>query len=221
MELFHFDIECRGNYKTLEDFRNSDLRGYNLFIDKYNKTIWKEKYENAEDAYKENSSILSTYGSICCISFGFIDNNNNKQVRSYYGEDERYIVESFNNLLKKVETKNYKLSGYKILTFDIPWILHKLCKYGIEPANIINLYGKKPWELRIADMFEDWKLKFQYSYSFDEMLYEIGIESPKKLMDGSEVNDYFWKGDLESIKTYCEKDVKSSIEASLKLYRNF
>jgi hypothetical protein len=41
----------------------------------------------------------------------------------------------------------------------------KLHKYGIEPANIIYLYDKKPWDCKIVDMSDDWKSKFAWAFS--------------------------------------------------------
>jgi len=219
MELFHFDIESCGQYKDYETFLDSDERGAKLFMKKYEKMNWSEKYTDINEAYIENAGIISTYGRIVCISFGFTDNNGEKKISSFYGDDEQDIVNSFNNLLKKIETKNFNLSGFRINHFDIPWILHKLHKYGIEPANIIYLYDKKPWDMRITDMSDDWKGKFAWAFSFDEMCYELGVQSPKDVINGSDVHKYYWSGRIEDVKTYCEKDVSSSIDTSLKIYK--
>ena len=219
MELFFFDIETCGNYPDFETFKLNDERGTKLFYSKFDKMSWVEKYDSINDAYINNAGVISTYGKVCCISFGFIDNSGNNQIKSFYGEDEKEIITEFNNLLKKIETKNFKLSGWRITHFDIPWLLHKLHKYNIEPANIILTYDKKPWEMRIVDMFEDWKGKFAWSISFDEMCYELGIHSPKTEMNGSQVHEYYWSGKLEEIKTYCERDVLACIEASKKIYK--
>ncbi len=218
MELFHFDIETCGQYKDFDTFLDSDERGAKLFESKYIKMNWNEKYQSINEAYIENAGIISTYGKICCISFGY-ESNGEKQIRSFYGDDERDIVESFNNLLKKIEQKSFSLSGFRINHFDIPWVLHKLHKYGIEPASMIYLYDKKPWECRIVDMSDDWKQKFAWAFSFDEMCYELGVKSPKDAMNGSQVHKYYYQGRIEDIKTYCEKDVSSSIDASKKLYK--
>ncbi len=218
MELFHFDIETCGQYKDFDTFLDSDERGAKLFESKYSKMNWNEKYSSINEAYIENAGIISTYGKICCISFGY-ESNGEKQIRSFYGDDERDIVESFNNLLKKIEQKSFSLSGFRINHFDIPWVLHKLHKYGIEPASMIYLYDKKPWECRIVDMSDDWKQKFAWAFSFDEMCYELGVKSPKDAMNGSQVHKYYYQGRIEDIKTYCEKDVSSSIDASKKLYK--
>lgn len=218
MELFFFDIETCGQYKDYATFLDIDERGAKLFLSKYEKMNWSEKYTDVNEAYFENGGIISTYGKIVCISFGYIDNEGLSKISSYYGDNEEEIVNSFNNLLKKIETKNFNLSGFRILHFDIPWVLHKLHKYGIKPANIIYTYDKKPWELRVVDMSDDWKSRFAWPFSFDELAYELGINSPKDLMNGSQVHKYYWKGRVEEIKEYCEKDVKACIEASKRIY---
>ena len=218
MELFHFDIETVGKYKDYDTFLLNDERGAKLFEGKWKRMKWDEKF-SLEDSYIDQAGIISTYGRICCISFGYVDSNSQKQIRSFYGEDERLIVESFNDLLKKIEKKSFNLSGFRINYFDIPWVLHKLHKYEITPADMIRPYEKKPWEMRIIDMADDWKQKFAYTYSFDEMCYELGVASPKTKMDGSLVHEYYHTGRIEEIKEYCEMDVSSSIDAGLKLYK--
>lgn len=218
MDLFMFDIETACGYPDWKSFQLGDERGSNLFESKYHRMNWGEKYSSLEEAYKEQGGIISTYGRIVCISFGFTDDSGQSQIRSIYGEDEMEIVESFNNLLKKIEKKAFNLSGFRILHFDIPYVLHKLHKYQITPADIIKPYGKKPWEMRIVDMADDWRQKFAWSWSFDEMCYELGVDSPKDKINGGDVNDYFWSGRLEEIKEYCEKDVRACIEASKRIY---
>ena len=218
MELFHFDIESCGEYPDYNTFLLEDERGAKLFESKFKKMGWESKYENVETAYLESAGIISTYGKICCISFGYVNDSGEKQIRSFYGEDEREIVNNFNELLKKIETKSFKLSGYRIFYFDVPYVLHKLHKYGIKPANIIYLYDKKPWDSRIVDIADDWKGKFAWAFSFDEVCYELGVQSPKENMNGSEVHEYYHKGKLEDIKRYCEMDVSSSIDVGNILY---
>lgn len=218
MELFHFDIETAGQWKDFDEFQENDKRGSDLFKSKWERMRWSEKYQSLDEAYLDNSGIISTYGRIVCISFGYIDNDGQKRISSFCDQDERDIVESFNNLLTKIEKKAFNLSGFRINHFDIPWILHKCHKYGIKPANIIYVYDKKPWDMRITDMSDDWRQKFAWAFSFDEMCYELGVDSPKQEMNGSEVHKCFWNGELDKIKKYCESDVSASIDVSLKLY---
>ena len=217
MELFHFDIETCGEHATWEDFLANDATGAALFEKKWQRMRWSET-ETIEDAYLNHSPIISTYGKICCISFGFF-NNDQKRIKSYYGNDEKQILLDFKEMLIRIEKKSFNLSGFRIWYFDIPWILHKMHKYGITPPNILSIYDKKPWETRIVDMAEDWKQKFAWSSSFDEVCYELNIPSPKDKIDGSEVHGKYWVGAYDNIKEYCEKDVSASLDMDRKIYQ--
>jgi predicted PolB exonuclease-like 3'-5' exonuclease len=218
-DLFIFDIETVGSYKDYQTFKSSDERGAKLFENKFHKMKWDEIYHNIDDAYINNAGIISTYGRIVCISFGFIDDKGDKKIKSFYSNDEKDIVNSFNDLLKKIETKNFSLSGYRIFYFDIPWLLHKLHKYGIDPADIIYMYDKKPWDMRIVDISDDWKSRFAWASSLDEVSYELGLESPKDNINGSDVHKTYWDGNLDKIKEYCEKDISVSIDISKMIYK--
>lgn len=217
MELFHFDIETVGQYKDFNTFKISDEKGSALFEKKCLKSKWDIEHGTIEEAYLQTAPIVSTFGKIVCISFGYKHNDEYK-ISSFYGDDEKEIVDKFNELLKKIETKAFNLSGYRIAYFDIPWIMHKLHKYGIKPANILSIYGKKPWEMRIVDMADDWKQKFAWVSSFDEVCYEIGVQSPKSELNGSEVHNAYWNGHLLKVKEYCENDVKASLNVADILY---
>lgn len=218
MESLHFDIETAAQYKDFETFELNDQRGSELFRKKYSRmSSWLEKYQSVEEAYLEQAGIITTYGRIVCISFGFF-HDNEKRIKSYYGDDERDIVNSFNEMLKRIEKKNFNIVGFRILHFDIVYLLHKLHKYGIKPADIIYMYDKKPWDMRVIDMADDFKGRFAWPYSFDEVCYELDIESPKDKIDGSQVHKTYWGGDFELIKEYCEKDVSASLDMDRKIY---
>ena len=82
---------------------------------------------------------------------------------------------------------------------------------------ILDNYDKKPWEIKTFDLSEKWKAGFKYYTSLDEVCYEMDIDSPKDDISGSEVHEVYWGGtywnddNLIRIKTYCEKDVYSSM----------
>jgi hypothetical protein len=67
-----------------------------------------------------------------------------------------------------------------------------LNKYGITPSKIIDIYGSKPWDVHVVDLADEWKQKFKYFNTFDEVTYELGIDSPKDDIDGSMVHNVYW-----------------------------
>ena len=85
MELFHFDIETSGAYPDFETFKSNDERGAKLFESKFKKMDWETKWGTIDQAYLENAGIISTYGRIVCISFGYLDAGGTSQIRSFYG----------------------------------------------------------------------------------------------------------------------------------------
>lgn len=221
--LFYFDIETAGEYKDLQSLKENDERGYDLFVKKYKNNQWmQEKYDNIEDAYVNYAPIFSTFGKIVCISFGYYHKKNQQgySVLSIYGDNEFEILEQFQELLDKVSKRHMMLSGYRIKSFDIPWVIHKMNKYGIEPPKLVDVYGKKPWEIMAFDLADEWKQQFRYYVSFDEVAYELGVESPKDDMDGSMVHSTYWDGNgLTKIKTYCEKDVTTCLRVGEKMLK--
>lgn len=223
-KLFYFDIETVGQYKNLESLKESDTRGYDLFLKKFKNNPWmEERFENPERAYLENAPVFSTYGKIVCISFGYYHDKNVQgyTVSSIYGHDEREIVERFSELLDKVIKKGLMLSGYRIKSFDIPWVVHKLNKYNLEIPKIIDTYGRKPWEIHAFDLADEWKQTFKYYTSFDEVAYELDVDSPKDDIDGSEVHKVYWEdNDLNRIRLYCEKDVVSCLRVAEKMLKH-
>ena len=221
--LFYFDIETVGQYKDIDALKYNDLRGYNLFKKKYTNNLWmQERDDDIDYAYLNNAPIFSTYGKIVCISFGYYHDKTPQgyTVSSIYGDNEKDIVSQFQVLISKVSKRHMILSGYRIKAFDIPWIIHKMNKYNIEPPKLLDIQGKKPWEIAAFDLADGWKQQFKYYMSFDEVAYELDVESPKDDLDGSKVHKAYWvDDDLVGIKTYCEKDVITCMRVAEKMLK--
>ena len=219
-DLFYFDIETTGKYKDYKTCLLEDPKGAELFEKKYHKNEWMKEQGTLEESYEKSAGIFSTYGKIVCISFGYFTNKNEKgyTVGSIYGDNEEKIINDFSELLMKVSEKGMYLSGYVINAFDIPFVVHKILKYKAPLPSILNLYDKKPWEVSIFDLADKWKFQTKYYASLDEVCYELGIESPKDDINGSEVHNVYWyQNDLERIKTYCEKDVLSTMKVGRRI----
>jgi 3'-5' exonuclease len=216
-DFFYLDIETCGRYSNFNELKDNDPIGAELFEQKFNK-LWLDKYSDIESCYIEQSGIWSTWGKICCISVGYKSNENKRIINSIYGDDEKILLEKFNKLMLKVETKNFTLCGYRIFYFDVPWILHRMHHWDIKPANIIYMYNKKPWESRIIDIFDDWKQKLSNFNSLDEVCYELNIPSPKSDLKNNMIHSTYWNGDIERIVKYCEGDVNCLFDICDKMY---
>jgi len=79
---------------------------------------------------------------------------------------------------------------------------------GIPLPQIINIAGKKPWEVAHLDTMELWKFGDFKNYTSLELLTAVfGIPTPKEDIDGSMVAEVYYKEkDLNRIVEYCQRD---------------
>jgi predicted PolB exonuclease-like 3'-5' exonuclease len=172
-----------------------------------------EYWDKAAFGYPEFCKII-------CISMGYTNKNNEFVTISYYGHDEKDILEKFNTLLISVETKGMILAGAAIKRYDMPWLAKRMMVNGIAPSKLLNVYGKKPWDVIVYDIMEAWGQGCsQESYTpFECIAVSLGVESPKNDISGADVKRVYWEdGDIERIKTYCEGDVKQTMAVITKL----
>ena len=95
----------------------------------------------------------------------------------------------------------------------------RMLKHRLELPHVLQLMGKKPWEVPHLDTLELWKFgDFKHYTSLKLLAHFFGIPSPKDDMDGSDVaRVYYEEKDLARIVRYCEKDVITLTQVYLKL----
>ena len=192
------------------------------------KYLWdkKSKYfrtenQNAEDVY-ERAGIYAEFGKIICISAGFLTKDQIFRIKSFYNDDEKILLTEFKSMLQKAYKGTDKyLCAHNGKEFDYPYIARRMLINGIEIPDILNLAGKKPWEVKHLDTMELWKFGDYKNYTSLELLTEIfNIPTPKDDIDGSMVAKVYWEeNDLDRIVNYCEKDVLAIVQLFLK-YKN-
>ena len=181
--------------------------------DKKAKYLIKDEKDTSKSIYPR-AGIYAEFGKIVCISVAFF-HNEQLRVKSYYGDDEKVLLEEFAELLRKYfNTKDHLLCGHNAKEFDFPYIARRMLVNKIKLPNILDMAGKKPWEIRHMDTMELWKFGDYKNYtSLDLLTALFEIPTPKDDIDGSEVWSVYWKEkDLERIKTYCEKDTIAVVQ---------
>ena len=104
--------------------------------------------------------------------------------------------------------------------FDIPFLARRFLINGMTLPHLLNVAGKKPWEIKQIDTMELWKFgDFKHYTSLDLLTHIFKIPTPKDDIDGSQVAKvYYEDNDLDRIIKYCEKDVVATIQL-LRKYR--
>ncbi|MDR2127181.1 MAG: 3'-5' exonuclease [Prevotellaceae bacterium] len=208
-DILFLDIETVPQYKYLSDVPEN-IR--NLWIKKMSTQIKPD--EDAEQIY-QRAGIWAEFGKIVCISAGFIYKRNDKnifRIKSFYGDDEKKLLSEFNENLEKfseIRKHNIRLCAHNGKEFDFPYIARRMLINEIKLPKILNVGGKKPWEVPFLDTMELWRFGDYKNYTSLNLLATLfNIESPKDDIDGSMVADvYYNHGDIKRIACYCEKDV--------------
>ena len=182
----------------------------------------------ASELYDLKAGIFSEFAKVVCISVGFFEGTNKKlgnlRVKSFYGDDEKGLLEKFIVLLKAHfdKPKQQALCGHNIKEFDIPFLCRRMIIHNLKVPKMLDISGKKPWQVdHLLDTLVLWRFGDYKNYTSLRLLAAVlGIPSPKDDIDGSQVNEVYWKEkDHERIYQYCEKDVFTSAQVYLKLNR--
>jgi len=176
---------------------------------------------SAEDVY-EKAGIMAEFGKIVCISVGFIKNKQDERqlrIKSFYNHDEKALLVEFINLLGNYyNTNRHLLCAHNGKEFDFPYIARRILVNRLNLPGILDIAGKKPWEINHLDTMELWKFGDYKHYTSLALLTHIfDIPTPKDDISGADVSRVYWEeNNLERIVTYCEKDVEATVQLFLR-----
>lgn len=214
-KIMFFDIETVSQYPY-----------HSLLPDRWKK-LWARKAlgiikqnpeETADTAYNQ-AGLYPEFGKIICITAGVMDKQPSGKYKiikkTYAGDDEKKLLTDLAEMMSEPRVAEYQLCGHNVLEFDFPYIRRRMRVHGIKIPALLNIRGKKPWEVsHILDTMSLWREGDYRSYtSLDLLAATFDIESPKDDIDGSEVGHVYWEEqDIARIVTYCEKDVDTAVK---------
>jgi hypothetical protein len=169
----------------------------------------KREDDDTPESLFPRAGIYAEFGKIVCISFGMLIDGTFR-IKSFYGDEEKILLQDFATLLEtNFSSKDFLLCAHNGKEFDFPYLSRRMLINGIALPEILDLAGKKPWEVAHIDTMELWKFGDFKNYTSLELLAAIfNIPTPKDDIDGSQVGTVYWEDkDLERIVTYCQKDV--------------
>ncbi|MCF8349244.1 MAG: 3'-5' exonuclease [Bacteroidales bacterium] len=180
------------------------------------KALWDKKSRRMQTDDNKTSAevyasagIFAEFGKIVCISCGLFSGREFR-IKSFFGDDEKILLKEFSEMLNRhFDRSDALLCAHNGKEFDFPYIARRMLVQGVELPSILDLAGKKPWEVQHLDTMELWKFGDYKHYTSLELLAAIfDIPTPKDDIDGSMVGSVYWdEKNLDRIVTYCQKDV--------------
>lgn len=189
-------------------------------LDEDTRALWDHKADQigkegqtVEEVY-ERAGIYAEFGRIVCISVGVFHMLEGGQrefrVRSYFGHDEKELLKEFADMCDRHFAKSdHLLCAHNGKEFDFPYMARRMVINRLRIPKILQMTGKKPWEVRHLDTMELWKFGDRKSFTSLKLLtHVLGIPTPKIDIDGKDVaRVYYVEKDIDRIERYCKRDV--------------
>lgn len=191
-------------------------------LDDATKTLWDKKankirrseVEDHEELYSK-AGIYAEFGKIVCISCGFVTPDHKIRIKSFASDVEKELLLKFKTLLNSSYSSSDKiLCAHNGKEFDFPYIARRMLINDIMLPDILQIAGKKPWEIRHLDTLELWKFGDYKNYTSLALLTKVfKIPTPKDDISGADVHQVYWEEkNLDRIVKYCQKDVIAIIQ---------
>lgn len=186
--------------------------------------LWKKKAatlrnpeeRSLEDLFRERAGIYAEFGRIVCIGLGsFYGHPEAPQWHSKVlveAPDEASLLQQFQEQLTQHRAgRNLKLCAHNGKEFDFPFLARRMLIQGITPLPaVLQMQGKKPWEIPWLDTLDEWKFgDYKHYTSLDLLAALFDIPSSKSDLTGAAVGQvYYETKDLTRIGAYCLGDVQ-------------
>lgn len=217
--ILFLDIETVPQYASYQDMPES---WKSLWDIKAGYIIRNKEDETFETVYPR-AGIYAEFGKIICISCGFIQGTGDSKkitLKSFAGENEKLLLHEFAEMLRKWSAHEQRfLCGHNGKEFDFPYLCRRMIVNNVDIPSILNISGKKPWEVNHLDTMELWKFgDFKNYTSLNLLAHALDIPTSKDDIDGSMVWEVYWKEkNLQRIVTYCQKDVVTVAQILLRM----
>lgn len=193
------------------------------FWSKKAEQIKKEKECDAPETLYSRAGMYAEFGKVVCISCGIIGGSGEDKklmIKSFCCEDEKIILGNFSEMLKKWFAPEKVLCAHNGKEFDFPFLSRRMIINYLPVPCMLQMAGKRPWEIPHLDTMELWKFGDYKCYTTLNLLaYTFGIPTPKDDIDGSMVSHvYYVENDLKRISTYCQKDVITMAQVYLRMH---
>ena len=168
---------------------------------------WKNRdFVDDDEALYRASALSGNFGRIFCIGYALDD----KPSQIIKGEEGNILSQWW-----EIAASATKFVGHNIINFDIPFLYKRSIVNKCSPTQLLPI---KNFETEnIYDTDKQWnRWVYQSSIKLHHLALALGLPSSKENgIDGSQVYDFYLKGQHQQIYDYCKRDV----ELTRKIYK--
>ncbi len=218
-DILFIDIET---VASTDDYASMDERMKVQWSRKAN-FFRRDAHLTDEELFHERAGIYAEFGKIVCVAVGrYLENEPGElslKTKVYSGDREAEVLMEFKNMVEKFDSSSLRLCAHNGKEFDYPYLCRRMLINAISLPAVLNLSGKRGWEVPHLDTMELWKFgDYKHYTSLDLLAALFQIPSSKNAIDGSQVNYvYHHDKELGKIAEYCRADVVVLAQLFLKL----
>jgi hypothetical protein len=113
--------------------------------------------EDIELLYQQRASAFAEFGKVVCIGLGGWDRDG-FHLSCLHDHDEGCLLNDFIHRVEKHPAgQKLVLCAHNGKEFDFPYLCRRMLINGLALPNVLNISGKKPWEIPHKDTLEMWK----------------------------------------------------------------
>jgi predicted PolB exonuclease-like 3'-5' exonuclease len=154
----------------------------------------------ALDPNEDKGALDALRGRIVCIGM-LIDDGETVNEIALSDENERVMITEFWNMIKPSDV----VVGHNVLEFDLLFIRQRSWILGIQPSR--KLDTRKYYSTDVIDSIQLWT---NWGHKKGATLNALGVAlgCGGKTANGANVAEWWARCDIESIKSYCQDDVR-------------
>jgi 3'-5' exonuclease len=188
-----------------------------------------EDESSASNSFFLQSGVYAEFAKVVCISCGYLRFKGEGEapearIKTLFNVVESDLLTAFKQLiLHFAKSRNgngaFKFCGHNIKEFDLPFLTRRMIINQVLPLpNVLDTYGKKPWEVEHVDTMQYWRFGDNKSYtSLDLLAATLGLGTSKGELNGSKVATTFWhEQNYDLIQSYCQADVLITMKVLLR-----
>lgn len=176
-------------------------------------------YDTQNKFWGSKAGLYAEFGKIVCVSIGKMQATK-FYIKTICSRDEKTLLTQLSEQLSKVNV----LCAHNGKEFDYPMLYRRYLINDLPVPQTLVVAGKKSWDIPHLDTMEMWShMQWKYRCSLELLAHVLGLPSPKKEMDGSQVAEVYYsmfdgikndelpfdkeKETLDKIGKYCSGDI--------------
>lgn len=211
IETLPGDIDSSTDLEALKYLYERKLEKKSKKKDKSEGVIIEEETNKLSfDDYVRGTSFDGGFGRTLCIALAV----NDDPVKCYCNDgNEKKTLEQFWEVASQVDC----FVGHNVLDFDIRFLWQRSIVLGVKPTwQDTNPRGVRYMSFAryrsypVFDIMHEWVKWGRDNIGLEHIALSLGLPTPKDGIDGSQVYDFYKKGEIDKICKYCKRDVDTT-----------